>query len=93
MIVFQQFPRFAGLATDLQPVSPLLAIPAFCRKNYVFGNQNIFKDHVRTARGISPDFSLFAVNQIIFLSIWMSKSGLLAKSWKPLRLVRKKPFH
>jgi hypothetical protein len=66
----------------VRPKPPLLhnaPEPKFrrCRKNFVFGNQNIFKDHVRTAHGIcSRSFSLFAVNQIIFLSIWMSKSGL-----------------
>ena len=33
----------------------------------MFGNQNIFKDHARTAHGISPvRFNLFAVNQIIY---------------------------
>ena len=48
-----------------------------CRKNLMFGNQNIFKDRARTARGPlrSRSCNLFAVNQIIFLSIWMSMSG------------------
>ena len=71
----------------------------FCRKNFVFGNQNIFKDHVRTARGIAPDFSLFAVNQIIFLSIWMSKSGLsrhraesTVRFWKMVGLIGLEPM-
>jgi hypothetical protein len=53
-----------------------------CRKNYVFGNQNIFKDRKNSSTGCYPCFAdcsalqFLAVNQIIFLSIWMSKSGL-----------------
>ena len=78
----KRFPRFAGLSTGLQPVCPLLGFAGhFAVKIDVFGNQNIFKDHVRTARGITPVFSLFAVNQIIFLSIWMSKSELFFYVW------------
>jgi hypothetical protein len=59
----RRFPRFADLAIRLQPASIAVAnfgfTGCFCRKNYVFGNQNIFKDHVRTARGITPVHSVF----------------------------------
>jgi hypothetical protein len=58
----------------------------FAVKIDVFGNQNIFKDRKNSSRELSsrlafrfadrsaPQF--LAVNQIIFLSMWMSKSGL-----------------
>ena len=53
----------------------------FAVKIDVFGNQNIFKDRKNSSQDCScfvdcSTLQFLAVNQIIFLSIWMSKSGL-----------------
>ena len=60
-----------------------------CRKNFAFGNQNIFKDRKNSSWGsIAPSCITAALQvlktlpaaacsqSIIFLSMWMSKSGL-----------------
>jgi hypothetical protein len=84
------------------PVRSLTERTGFAVKIDVFGNQNIFKDRKNSSQGVSPARGLLhfaicfancsasqflAVNQIIFLSIWMSKSG------RSLSFVRNQPGH
>ena len=79
-----QFPRFVSLATHLLPF--LRREEDFAVKIDVFGNQNIFKDRKNSSQDVTPaivdcsTLQFLAVNQIIFLSIWMSKSGLRISS-------------
>jgi len=70
------------------PAPPMTVCAGFAVKIDVFGNQNIFKDRKNSSQDCScfrgsiladfPTLQFLAVNQIIFLSIWMSKSGLFS---------------
>jgi hypothetical protein len=81
-MVFQQFPRFVGLSTNLQPVSIAGVTGYFCRKNLCIWEseyiQGLRKNGVAGALKL-PLLSLYLQSILfIFFSIWMSKSGLFS---------------
>ena len=81
----RRFPRFAGLATGHNRFRHCWRSRRFAVKIDVFGNQNIFKDHVRTARGISPAFQSFC-SQSNHISLHMDvKERTLSQELEPLR--------